>query len=54
MLCLGNISKSFSTSNMKKRGLYGTAYDFIVDYGAMSVDNILSIHKYLIKKHKIA
>ena len=53
VLCLGNISKDFSTSNVKKIGLYGTVYDFSVDYGAISVDNILNIHKYLIKKHKI-
>ena len=51
MLCLRNVSKDFSASNMKKTGLYGTIYDFSVDYGAISVDNILSIHKYLIKKH---
>ena len=40
-LCLGNISKDLSISNMKKKtGLYGTVYDFIVDYDAISVDNI--------------
>ena len=53
VLCLGNVSKDFSTSNMKKTGLYETVYDFSVDYGAIPVDNILSIHKYLIKKHNI-
>ena len=54
MLCLGNISKDFSASNMKKKtGLYGTVSDFSVDYGAISVDDILSIHRYLIKKHSI-
>ena len=52
-LCLGNISKDFLTSNMKKTGLYGSVYDFSVDYGDISVDNILNIHKYLIKKHNI-
>ena len=45
-LYLGNISKDFSTSNMKKTGLYGSVYDFSVDYGDISVDNILNIHKY--------
>ena len=49
MLCLGNVSKDFSAINIKKTGLYGTIYDFSVNYGAISVDNILSIHKYLIK-----
>ena len=50
LLYLGNLSKDFSASNMKKKtGLYGTGYDFSADYGAISVDGILSIHKYLIK-----
>ena len=53
ILCLGNIYKDFSVSNMKKTGLYGTVYEFSVDYGAISVDNILNIHKYLTKKHDI-
>ena len=35
---------------MKKTGLYGTVYEFSVDYGDISVDNILNIHKYLTKK----
>ena len=44
ILCLGNISKDFSVNNMKKTGLYGTFYEFSVDYGVTSVDNILNIH----------
>ena len=51
VLFLGNVSKDFSVSNMKKKtGLYGTVYEFNVDYGAISVNNILNIHKYLTKK----
>ena len=53
ILCSGNVSKDFSVSNMKKTGLYGTVSEFSVDYGAISVDNILNIHKYLTKKHNI-
>ena len=53
ILCLGNFSKYFSVSNMKKKGLYGIVYEFSVDYGDISVDNILNIHKYLTKKHNI-
>ena len=49
-LCLGNISKDFSVDNMKKTGLNGYVYDFSVDYNAIAVDDILGIHKYLIKK----
>ena len=50
-LCLGNISKDFSVDNMKKAGLNGYVYDFSVDYDVISVDNILDIHKYLMKKN---
>ena len=48
-LCLGNISKDWSTNNMKKRSLIG--YDFSVGYDAIDVDDIKDIHKYLMKKN---
>ena len=35
---------------MRKTGLSGYVYDFSVDYDAISVDDILDIHKYLMKK----
>ena len=41
--------KIFQQVTWKKTGLHGTVYDFSVDYGAISVHDILSIHKYLIK-----
>ena len=48
-LCLGKISKDFSVDNMKKKtGLNGYVYDY-----AIAVDDILDIHKYLIKKNDI-
>ena len=50
-LCLGNISKDFSVDNMKNTGLNGYVYDFSVDYDHIPVDDILDIHKYLMKKH---
>ena len=53
LLCLGTISKNFSVDNMKKSGLNGYVYDFSVDYNAIAVDDILDIHKYLMKKHNI-
>ena len=31
----------------------GYVYDFSVDYNATDVDDILNIHKYLMKKNKI-
>ena len=52
-LCLGNISKDWSVDNMKKTGFNGYAYDFSVDYDAIAVDDILDIHKYLIKKNNM-
>ena len=52
-LCLENISKDWLVDNMKKRGFNGYIYDFSVDYDAISVFDILDIHKYLIKKNEI-
>ena len=49
-LCLGNISKDWSTDNMKKTGFNGYVYDFSVDYDATDVDDVVDIHKYLTKK----
>ena len=52
-LCLSNISKDWSTDNMKKSGLTGYVYDFSADYNAATVDDIKDIHKYLMKKNDI-
>ena len=52
-ICLGNISEDFSVANMKKTGLYGSVFDFSVDYKIIAVDDILDSHKYLMKKNKI-
>ena len=52
-LCLGNISKDWSTNNMKKTGLMGYFYDFSADYNAVTLDDIKDIHKYLMKKNDI-
>ena len=52
-LCLRNVSKDFSASNMKKTGLDGHIYDFSVDYDSIAVYDILDIHKYLMKKNDI-
>ena len=49
-LCLGNISKDWSTDNMKRTGFNGYVYDFSVHYDATDVDDIKDIHKYLMKK----
>ena len=50
-LCLENISKDWSTDNMKKKtGFNGYVYDFSVDYVAITVNDFKDIHKYLMKK----
>ena len=49
-LCLGNISKDWSTDIMKKTGLTGYVYDFSADYNAITIDYIKDIHNYLMKK----
>ena len=45
-LCLGNISKGWSTDNMKKTGFTGYVYDLSADYNVVTVDDIKDIHKY--------
>ena len=52
-IILGSVSKKVSVDNMTKNGLHGYVYDFSVDYDAIVVDDILDIHKYLMKKHDI-
>ena len=53
-LCLGNISRNFSASNLKRKTeLNGRVYDFSVDYRAFDISDITNIHKYLMKKHDI-
>ena len=48
-LCLGNISKDGSVDNTRRTGFNGYVYNFSVDYDAIAVDDILDIHKYLMK-----
>ena len=51
-LCLGNISKDFSSTNAEQTGLYGYMYYFSVDYWPISNHQILYIHRYLMKKRQ--
>ena len=53
LLCLGNFSKDLSTDNIKKNGFCECVYDFSIDYDAIAVNDILDIHKYLMKKNSI-
>ena len=56
-LCLGNISKDWSTDNMKKTGLNGYVYEFSVGYNDFSTINldkaIPFVQKYLVAKYNI-
>ena len=47
---LGNISKDWSTDNVKKTGLTSYVYYFGVGYNAITVDDIKDIHIYLMEK----
>ena len=49
-LCLGNISKDFTINNMKKTGLRGVVKLFSVDFNPIDTNDILHIHKYLMKR----
>ena len=52
-MCFGNISKDFTINNMKKKtGLKGSVNFFSVDFDAVDTNNILDIHRYLMKKTK--
>ena len=52
-LCLENVSKDFSASNMKTTRFNGYIYDFSVDYNSIDVNDIKNMHKYLMKKNNI-
>ena len=52
-LYLGNITKDLIVDNMKNTGLCGYVYNFSADYDSIDVDDILDIHRYLMKKHDI-
>ena len=52
-LYLENISKDWSTNNMKKTGLTGYVYDFSADYNTVTLDDIKDIHKYSMKTNNI-
>ena len=49
-LCLRKILKDFTINNMKKTRLKGVANFFSVDYNAINTNNILDIHRHLIKE----
>ena len=53
-LCIGNLSDQWTASESEKAGLYGSIYDFVVDYyDILDVKNIYDVHRYLMIKHNI-
>ena len=54
-MCLGDLSKDYNINvyHKKTTGLYGSVYDFSVDYSAISNDKIHDIHAYLMRKNGI-
>ena len=54
-LCIGNLSDQWTTSESEKIGLYGSIYDFVVDYEQIEgVKAIYDMHRYLMTKHNIS
>ena len=50
--CLGSISNKFSNTEAEELSLKENVYDFSVDYKSIAVNDILDIHKYLMKKKR--
>ena len=53
-LYIGNLSDQWTASESGKTGLYGSIYDFVVDYEQIvGVKTIYDMHRYLMTKHNI-
>ena len=53
-LCIGNLSDQWTASESEKTRLYGSIYDFVVDYEQIvGVKTIYDMHGYLMTKHNI-
>ena len=52
-ICLGGLSKDYYKNSRKDTGLYGNVYYLSISYRAITNDEILHIHKYLMKKNNI-
>ena len=54
-LCIGNLSDHWTTGESEKTELYGSIYDFVVDYKQIAgVTAIYDMHRYLMTKHNIS
>ena len=52
-LCLQNSSKDHAVNSMIKTRLNVYVYDFPIDCNIFNINDIINIHKYLVKKHDI-
>ena len=53
-LCIGNLRDQWTASESGETGLYGSIYDFAVDYEQIvGVKTIYDMHRYLMTKHNI-
>ena len=51
--CLGNVPKVFTKDEMSGLPLNCTVYNFPVDHSPTEKEDILNIHKYLVKQNEI-
>ena len=49
-IVFSNISKKSTIDNMKRTGLKEMSLFFFVDYNTIDTNNILDIHRYLMKE----
>ena len=53
-LCIGNLSDQWTANESEKTRLYGSVYDFVVDYKQIvGVKTIYDMHRYLMTKQNI-
>ena len=53
-LCIGNLSDQWTERESEKTGLYGSIYDFVVDYEQIvGVKTTYDMHRYVMTKHNI-
>ena len=50
---LGNISRDFSGTEEEKTGFHGNIYEFSISHKTIDRSNIIDIHTYLMRKHKV-
>ena len=50
-MCIGNIPKDFTIDDMKKSESKGSVYVYSVDYNTIDTNDILNIHRYLMKEN---